>query len=102
MDRLLTTREVAKLFGVDAKTVTRWAVTGRISYIRTPGGHRRFRASVVRALLAGATTNLGRTGEVGNLGRSAEVGRATAASPLSDRLPAGVTGAPIGTRGGAR
>lgn len=39
------------MFRVDPKTVTRWAAAGRISSIRTPGGHRRFRESEVRALL---------------------------------------------------
>ena len=52
-DRLLTPGEVAAPFRVDPKTVTRWAAAGRISSIRTPGGHRRFRESEVRALLEG-------------------------------------------------
>ena len=52
-DRLLTPGEVATLFRVDPKTVTRWAAAGRIGSIRTPGGHRRFRESEVRALLRG-------------------------------------------------
>jgi excisionase family DNA binding protein len=52
-ERLLTPGEVASLFRVDPKTVTRWAAAGRISSIRTPGGHRRFRESEVRGLLAG-------------------------------------------------
>ena len=52
-ERLLTPGEVASLFRVDPKTVTRWAAAGRISSIRTPGGHRRFRESEVRALLHG-------------------------------------------------
>jgi excisionase family DNA binding protein len=52
-DRLLTPGEVAALFRVDPKTVTRWAAAGRIGSIRTPGGHRRFRESEVRALLRG-------------------------------------------------
>jgi excisionase family DNA binding protein len=52
-ERLLTPGEVAALFRVDPKTVTRWAAAGRISSIRTPGGHRRFRESEVRALLRG-------------------------------------------------
>lgn len=55
-DRLLTPGEVAALFRVDPKTVTRWAAAGRISSIRTPGGHRRFRESEVRALLEGGRT----------------------------------------------
>jgi excisionase family DNA binding protein len=53
-DRLLTPGEVATLFRVDPKTVTRWASAGRIGSIRTPGGHRRFRESEVRALLRGS------------------------------------------------
>ena len=51
-EQLLTPAEVAKLFRVDPKTVTRWAKSGKLSYIRTLGGHRRYRSSEVRALLA--------------------------------------------------
>ena len=50
-ERLMTPGEVAAMFRVDPKTVTRWAAAGRIGSIRTPGGHRRFRESEVRALL---------------------------------------------------
>lgn len=50
---LLTPAEVAALFRVDPKTVTRWAKSGKLSSIRTLGGHRRYRESEVRALLAG-------------------------------------------------
>lgn len=52
-DRLLTPAEVADVFRVDPKTVTRWASGGRIESIRTPGGHRRFRESEIRSLLKG-------------------------------------------------
>ncbi len=55
-DELLTPSEVAKLFRVDPKTVTRWATAGRIGSIRTPGGHRRFRESEVRSMLAQLTS----------------------------------------------
>ena len=48
---LLTAAEVAALFGVDPKTVARWAQAGEITSIRTPGGHRRFPQAQVRALL---------------------------------------------------
>ena len=44
---LLTPRDVAELFGVDPKTVTRWAKAGKLTSIRTLGGHRRFRKSEV-------------------------------------------------------
>lgn len=50
-ERLMTPGEVASLFRVDPKTVTRWAAAGRIHSIRTPGGHRRFLESEVQALL---------------------------------------------------
>jgi len=48
---LLTPSEVAVMFRVNPKTVTRWARAGRISAIRTIGGHRRFRASEVQRFL---------------------------------------------------
>jgi excisionase family DNA binding protein len=54
-ERLLTPGEVALMFRVDPKTVTRWASAGRIGSIRTPGGHRRFRESEVTGLLADLT-----------------------------------------------
>jgi len=56
-ERLLTPGEVALMFRVDPKTVTRWASAGRIASIRTPGGHRRFRASEIQALLADLTVD---------------------------------------------
>ncbi len=52
-EELLTPSEVAKLFRVDPKTVTRWAKAGKLSSIRTLGGHRRYRAAEVHALLDG-------------------------------------------------
>ena len=55
-ERLLTPGEVASLFRVDPKTVTRWASAGRIGSIRTPGGHRRFRECEVRSMLADLTS----------------------------------------------
>ncbi len=52
-ETLLTPAEVAALFRVDPKTVTRWAKAGKLSSIRTLGGHRRYREAEVRALLSG-------------------------------------------------
>lgn len=49
--RLLRTREVALLFQVSERAVTDWATKGRIPSIRTPGGHRRYPAAEVFALL---------------------------------------------------
>lgn len=48
---LLTPSEVATLFRVDPKTVTRWAKAGKLTAIRTLGGHRRYRQSEVLALI---------------------------------------------------
>lgn len=50
-DQLLTPAEVASMFRVDPKTVTRWAKAGKLSCVRTLGGHRRYLASEVQALL---------------------------------------------------
>jgi excisionase family DNA binding protein len=54
---LLTPSEVAKLFRVDPKTVTRWARAGKVTSIRTPGGHRRYVEVEIRALLAGTVVS---------------------------------------------
>jgi excisionase family DNA binding protein len=48
---LLTPAEVAALFRVDPKTVTRWAKAGKLTAVRTLGGHRRYRQSEVQSLL---------------------------------------------------
>ena len=55
---LLTPSEVAVMFRVNPKTVTRWARAGRISAVRTLGGHRRFRASEIRRILEDTTQEL--------------------------------------------
>ena len=53
IEKLLTPAEVAAMFRVDPKTVTRWAKAGRLASVRTLGGHRRYREAEVRALLEG-------------------------------------------------
>ena len=52
---LMTPAEVAALFRVDPKTVTRWADGGKLTAIRTLGGHRRYLQDEVRGLLAEST-----------------------------------------------
>ena len=59
---LLTPAEVAALFRVDPKTVTRWAKAGKLTAIRTLGGHRRYRQSEVLGLLK-ANQTLGGSNE---------------------------------------
>jgi excisionase family DNA binding protein len=53
-NELLTPAEVSVMFRVNPKTVTRWARAGRISSVRTLGGHRRFRATEIRRFLEDA------------------------------------------------
>ena len=50
-EALLTPSEIAALFRVNPKTVTRWARAGKLTAIRTLGGHRRFRVSEIRRCL---------------------------------------------------
>ena len=56
-ERMLRPREVALLFKVDPKTVTRWAKSGKLTPIVLPSGHRRYRYSDVEVLMksGGAT-----------------------------------------------
>src|SRR6476661_1895080 len=54
-EALLTPSEVAELFRVNPKTVTRWARAGKLTAIRTLGGHRRFRVSEIRRCLEEAS-----------------------------------------------
>ncbi len=59
---LLTPSEVATLFRVDPKTVTRWAKAGKLTSIRTLGGHRRYKESEVKALLITTTSQSTKNG----------------------------------------
>ena len=65
-DPFLTPGEVAALFRVDPKTVSRWAKAGRLPRTRTPGGHGRYRQSDVARLMAqdGFDTVFGKESEV--------------------------------------
>lgn len=54
---LMTPGEVADLFRVDPKTVTRWAERGLINSIKTPGGHTRFFQDEIHKLLNGEDPN---------------------------------------------
>lgn len=52
-DRWLTLGKACRLLSVDESTLRRWADSGQIRTFRTPGGHRRFAESEVRALVDG-------------------------------------------------
>jgi excisionase family DNA binding protein len=51
-DDLLRPAELAELFGVRTPTIARWAREGKLKAFLTPGGHRRYRRSDIRELLA--------------------------------------------------
>ena len=55
---LMTVSEVAALFRVDPKTIGRWVKKGKLTELRTPGGHRRFFENEVNAMLRGETWEL--------------------------------------------
>jgi len=48
----LTTAEVAAILHVAPKTVTRWAKEGRLPFLNTLGGHRRYPEAAIRELAA--------------------------------------------------
>ncbi|WP_281181648.1 BldC family transcriptional regulator [Actinomadura latina] len=54
--QLLTPGDVATMFRVDPKTVTRWADDGKLASIRTLGGVRRFSRQQVDHLMYGDGT----------------------------------------------
>jgi excisionase family DNA binding protein len=49
----LTPGQVAELIGVHRATIRRWAATGHLPSLVTPGGYRRFRRSDIDAFLDG-------------------------------------------------
>ncbi len=49
----LRTAEVADLLAVSPKTVARWAKDGKLPFLRTLGGHRRYPEAAIRELAAG-------------------------------------------------
>ena len=55
-DALLTAGEVARLFRVNRKTVSKWAKTGKLAAMRTIGGQYRFSENEVRSVLVGRAT----------------------------------------------
>lgn len=50
VETLLKPGEVAALFNVDPKTVSSWGDSGKLTVVRTLGGHRRYLESEVLAL----------------------------------------------------
>lgn len=57
IDKVLTTSEVAKLFGVRTTTITRWIRAGELPVsFRTIGGHARFYQSDILEMINQATS----------------------------------------------
>ena len=53
LPEMLTPGEVASLLRVDPSTVTKYANKGKLRVFRTPGGHRRYYADEIRAIIEG-------------------------------------------------
>jgi predicted site-specific integrase-resolvase len=49
-DVLMKPGEVARIFDVETKTVSKWANAGQLTVVRTIGGHRRYLRVEVLAL----------------------------------------------------
>lgn len=60
----MTPAEVAALFRVDPKTVTRWADAGKLTAVRTLGGHRRYRQDEVQKLLVASSISTQGSGPI--------------------------------------
>ena len=52
----LHTAEVADILHVSPKTVSRWAKEGKLPYLKTLGGHRRYPEAEIRDLAEGLRT----------------------------------------------
>jgi excisionase family DNA binding protein len=50
LPRYLRTTEVADILHVSPKTVARWAKDGKLPFLKTLGGHRRYPAAEIRQL----------------------------------------------------
>jgi excisionase family DNA binding protein len=59
-EALLTPGEVAAMFRVSKGRVAMWAKAGKLSFLVTPGGHRRYSAAQVADLYAQAQDEEGR------------------------------------------
>ena len=59
-ETLLRPGQVAALLQVSRRSVAEWARAGMLPWIETPGGHRRFRADDVRALIDSLTVQASR------------------------------------------
>ena len=55
---MMTPGEAASAFRVDTRTLARWCRDGKIPYITTPGGHRRYPRAEVMALTEATRTEV--------------------------------------------
>jgi excisionase family DNA binding protein len=59
LDGYLHTGEVADILHCSPKTVSRWAKEGKLPFLRTLGGHRRYPEAKIRELAASLAVPVG-------------------------------------------
>jgi len=59
----LRTAEVADILHVSPKTVSRWAKEGKLPFLKTLGGHRRYPETAIRELAATLAQELEQDGQ---------------------------------------
>jgi excisionase family DNA binding protein len=64
----LHTAEVADILHVSPKTVSRWAKEGKLPFLKTLGGHRRYPEAEIRELAEGLREGRPPNGPVGSSG----------------------------------
>ncbi|MBB1495559.1 helix-turn-helix domain-containing protein [Propioniciclava sp. MC1595] len=61
----LSVQEASAMLGVSPATLRRWSANGEVEAFTTPGGHRRFSLSTLKALLQQGTGDVSRPGSLG-------------------------------------
>lgn len=64
MTEWISTKKAMHLLGVGSTTIKRWTGDGKLPFVRTAGGHRRFRRSIVESLLSKPASSHSDTFEV--------------------------------------
>lgn len=89
MDPLMSPAQVAGMLRVTPRTVARWADAGKLSFLRTPGGQRRYLRSEVWAVLSGLSPESGGSLLAPDGHEDVSLGRLRVASPPDGEVLSG-------------